>query len=315
MTFHSAVIYSVKQISPCSTHDVNIVTQISPYLQLIRFDKPIGTLLLLWPTMSALWIATNGKPTWHLVLVFALGTFLMRSAGCAINDIADRDIDGQVKRTASRPLVTGVITVNKALSVAAALALLAFALVLSTNGLTMALSVAALAIACAYPYTKRWLAVPQAYLGVAFSFGIPMAFAAANNGVPLAAWLLLLGNLVWVIAYDTEYAMVDRDDDIRLNIHTSAITFGRADVAIVMACYALHFAVWVLLVWGLSVEGFTSLRTPWFAAGLLVAVIISGYHYRLIRERERMACFKAFLHNHWLGFAIFCGVAASYAMQ
>jgi 4-hydroxybenzoate polyprenyltransferase len=291
------------------------VTQISPYLQLIRFDKPIGTLLLLWPTMSALWVATNGKPSWHLVLVFALGTFLMRSAGCAINDIADRDIDGQVKRTSARPLVTGAVTVKQAIGVAAVLALAAFALVLTTNGLTISLSVAALAIACAYPFTKRWLAVPQAYLGVAFSFGIPMAFAAANNDVPLAAWVLLLGNLVWVIAYDTEYAMVDRDDDIRLNIHTSAITFGRADVAIIMACYALHLAVWVLLVWGLNVAGFVSLRTPWFVAGLLVAAGISLYHYRLICERERMACFKAFLHNHWLGFAVFCGVALSYAVH
>lgn len=284
------------------------------YLQLIRFDKPIGTLLLLWPTMSALWIATYGKPSLHLVLVFALGTFLMRSAGCAINDIADRDIDGLVKRTAQRPLATGAISVKEAVAVAAALALVAFALVLSTNALTIGLSFAALAIACAYPFTKRWLSIPQAYLGVAFSFGIPMAFAAARNEVPLSAWALLLGNLLWVIAYDTEYAMVDRDDDIRLNIHTSAITFGRADVLIVMLCYALHFALWLILVWGVAEEGFGKLRTAWFAAGLCAAVAISIYHYTLIRERERMHCFKAFLHNHWLGLAIFCGLTLSYAM-
>lgn len=282
------------------------------YLQLIRFDKPIGTLLLLWPTLSALWIAADGRPSWHLIAVFALGTFLMRSAGCAVNDIADRDIDGQVKRTAGRPLATGVITVKEALAVAAVLAFAAFALVLTTNTLTVLLSVAALAIACAYPFTKRWLAIPQAYLGIAFSFGIPMAFAAARDDVPLEAWALMLGNLLWVVAYDTEYAMVDRDDDIRLNIHTSAITFGRADVAIVMACYALHLALWVLLVWGMNLQGFMQLRTPWFALGVSAAALIALYHYRLIRDRERMACFKAFLHNHWLGFVIFCGVVASY---
>jgi 4-hydroxybenzoate polyprenyltransferase len=283
------------------------------YLQLIRFDKPIGTLLLLWPTLSALWIAADGQPSWHLIAVFALGTFLMRSAGCAINDIADRDIDGQVKRTAGRPLVTGAISVKEALWVALVLALAAFALVLTTNVLTITLSFAALAIACAYPFTKRWLAIPQAYLGIAFSFGIPMAFAAARDDVPLEAWVLMLGNLLWVVAYDTEYAMVDRDDDIRLNIHTSAITFGSADVAIVMACYALHLALWVLLVWSMNLQGFMQLRTPWFAIGVGTAALIALYHYRLIRTRERMACFKAFLHNHWLGFAIFCGEASSYA--
>ncbi len=291
------------------------MTRFRLYLQLIRFDKPIGTLLLLWPTMSALWIATNGRPSWHLIGVFATGTFLMRSAGCAVNDIADRDIDGQVKRTAGRPLATGAISVKEAFAVAGVFALAAFALVLTTNNLTVLLSVAALAIACAYPFTKRWLAVPQAYLGIAFSFGIPMAFAAARSDVPLEAWALMLGNLLWVVAYDTEYAMVDRDDDIRLNIHTSAITFGHADVAIIMACYALHLALWAVLVWGLKLEGFVQLRTPWFALGLCISAVIALYHYRLIRTRERMACFKAFLHNHWLGLAIFCGVALSFAVK
>lgn len=285
------------------------------YLQLIRFDKPIGTLLLLWPTLSALWIASNGQVSWHLVVVFTLGTFLMRSAGCAINDVADRDIDGQVKRTAGRPLATGAITVKEALAVGAALALLAFALVLTTNALTVGLSVAALTIACAYPFTKRWLAIPQAYLGIAFSFGIPMAFAAARDDVPLEAWVLMLGNLLWVIAYDTEYAMVDRDDDIRLNIHTSAITFGSADVAIVMACYTLHLGLWAELVWGVQLWGFEGLRTAWFALALCVAAAIALYHYRLISTRERIACFKAFLHNHWLGLAIFCGVVLSYSFK
>ncbi|MDE2048951.1 MAG: 4-hydroxybenzoate octaprenyltransferase [Betaproteobacteria bacterium] len=273
------------------------------YLQLIRFDKPIGTLLLLWPTLSALWVAARGWPGWHLLVVFVLGTFLMRSAGCAVNDVADRDVDRHVKRTAGRPVTRGAVSVREALAVGAVLALAAFALVLTTNVLSIELSFAALAIACAYPYTKRWLRVPQAFLGVAFSFGIPMAFAAARNDVPPLAWAMLLINLFWVLAYDTEYAMVDRDDDIRLGIHTSALTFGRHDVAIVMLCYVLHLAGWLVLVQLLGLQ-------PWAWAGLTVAAGIAAFHYTLIRTRERMACFKAFLHNHWLGLAVFGGVVA-----
>jgi 4-hydroxybenzoate polyprenyltransferase len=281
-----------------------IVSRLRLYLQLIRFDKPIGTLLLLWPTLAALWIAAGGWPGWHLLLVFTLGTFLMRSAGCAVNDVADRDVDREVKRTAGRPVTSGAVGVREALAVGAVLALAAFALVLTTNLLTILLSFPALAIAIAYPYTKRWLAVPQAYLGVAFSFGIPMAFAAAANEVPPLAWAMLAGNLFWVIAYDTEYAMVDRDDDIRLGIHTSAITFGRHDVAIVMACYALHLACWVAFMQAIPLS-------RWMWGGIAAAAVIAAYHYTLIRHRERMACFKAFLHNHWLGFALFCGVVLS----
>lgn len=273
------------------------------YLQLIRFDKPIGTLLLLWPTLAALWIAAGGWPGWHLLGVFTLGTLLMRSAGCAVNDVADRDIDRHVKRTAMRPVTSGAVRVNEALAVGAVLALAAFALVLGTNALTVGLSVPALAIAVSYPYTKRWLRVPQAYLGVAFSFGIPMAFAAARNEVPLLAWEMLLINLFWVIAYDTEYAMVDRDDDLRLGIHTSALTFGRHDVAMVMACYALHLAGWLVLLRVVPLS-------LWALPGIAAAAAIAGYHHTLIRARERMACFKAFLHNHWLGFALFCAAVA-----
>ena len=275
------------------------------YLQLIRFDKPVGTFLLLWPTLAALWLASAGKPSVHLLLVFCLGTFLMRSAGCAINDVADRDIDLQVKRTANRPVTSGKLSVREALAVGAVLALAAFALVLTTNALTIGLSFAALAIACAYPYTKRWLAVPQAYLGVAFSFGIPMAFAAASGEVPLLAWWLVLANLLWVIAYDTQYAMVDLDDDIRLGIKTSAITFGRFDIAIIMVCYALHLAMWGAAFWQLGLS-----YPVWI--GLAAAAAIALYHYTLIKSRSRDGCFAAFRHNHTLGLAIYAGIVCAF---
>jgi 4-hydroxybenzoate polyprenyltransferase len=284
----------------------------SAYYSLLRLDKPVGTLLLLWPTLAALCLAANGAPSLHLVAVFCLGTLLMRSAGCAINDVADRDIDRHVKRTAGRPLASGVISVKEALVIGALLALAAFGLVLTTNVLTIALSFSALAIACAYPYTKRWLALPQAYLGVAFSFGIPMAFAAASNDVPLLAWWLLVANLFWVMAYDTEYAMVDRDDDLALGIKTSAITFGRYDVAIIMACYALHLAMWAAAFVEL---GFTRL-SAWPAwLGLAVAAGVAAYHYTLIRQRGRDGCFAAFRHNHWLGLAVLLGVVGTYAVR
>ena len=273
------------------------------YLDLIRWSRPAGTYLLLWPTLSALWIAAGGFPGWHLLAVFVLGTFLMRSSGCAVNDVADRNFDKHVKRTAQRPVTSGALSVKEALAVGAALALLAFALVLTTNLPTIIWSFAALAVAIVYPFTKRFLSMPQAVLGVAFSFGIPMAFSAALGQVPLVAWLLLLGNLFWVLAYDTEYAMVDRDDDLKIGIHTSAITLGRFDVAAVMLFYALYLMVWaaagVLLAFG-----------PIYFVGLAVATVMAFWHYRLIKTREREGCFKAFRLNHWLGLAVFAGVLA-----
>ncbi|MEO7150287.1 MAG: 4-hydroxybenzoate octaprenyltransferase [Burkholderiaceae bacterium] len=283
------------------------------YLDLIRWNRPAGTYLLLWPTLSALWIAAGGFPGWHLLAVFVLGTFLMRSAGCAVNDVADREFDRHVKRTAQRPVTTGEIGVRAALAFGAALALAAFLLVLTTNAATVAWSVAALAVSIAYPYTKRYFSMPQAVLGVAFSFGIPMAFAAVRGGdawnlaalrdaVPPLAWGLLLGNLFWVLAYDTEYAMVDRDDDLRIGIRTSAITFGRFDVAAVMASYAAFLAVWALL--GARI----GLGITYFL-GLGVAGAIALWHATLIRDRSREGCFRAFRLNHWLGFAVFAGVA------
>jgi len=278
------------------------------YMRLVRLDKPIGTLLLLWPTLIALWLASGGVPEWHLLAIFTLGTFLMRSAGCAINDYADRDFDRFVKRTAERPLTSGRIAPREAVIVAAVLALVAFALILPLNLLTKQLSVAALVIAATYPYFKRFFAIPQAYLGIAFGFGIPMAFAAVQNTVPPAAWLLLLANVFWAIAYDTEYAMVDRDDDLKIGIKTSAITFGRFDVAAVMLCYAIAFALVFVVGWELGLRA-------WFVAGLGVAAACALYHYTLIRERDRMRCFAAFLHNNWLGAAVFAGVALDLGLR
>ncbi|MGZ3238131.1 MAG: 4-hydroxybenzoate octaprenyltransferase [Burkholderiaceae bacterium] len=278
------------------------------YIRLIRLDKPIGILLLLWPTLNALWLASNGKPDWVLVFIFTLGTVLMRSAGCAINDFADRNIDKHVKRTAERPLTSGKIHSWEAVMIAAVLALISFALILPLNTLTKQLSVAAVIIAASYPYFKRFFAIPQAYLGIAFGFGIPMAFAAVQGIVSAAAWWLLIANIFWAIAYDTEYAMVDRDDDLKIGIKTSAITFGRYDVLAVMLCYALSLAIILAVGWQYG------LRT-WFIAGLLIAVACSIYHYRLIRDRDRMRCFAAFRHNNWLGAAVFGGIALDYALR
>ncbi|MEO6407927.1 MAG: 4-hydroxybenzoate octaprenyltransferase [Burkholderiaceae bacterium] len=283
-------------------------SRLAAYLDLIRWSRPAGSYLLLWPTLSALWIAARGFPGWHLLTVFVLGTFLMRSAGCAVNDVADREFDKHVKRTAQRPVTTGEIGVKAALTFGALLALAAFALVLTTNAATIAWSFAALAVSIAYPYTKRFFSMPQAVLGVAFSFGIPMAFAAARAEVPPLAWALLLGNLFWVIAYDTEYAMVDRDDDLRIGIRTSAITFGRFDVAAVMASYAAYLAIWALL--GAQI----GLGVAYFA-GLAVAAAIAVWHGTLIRERSRAGCFRAFRLNHWLGFAVFAGVVVDTALH
>ena len=277
----------------------------SLYLQLIRWNRPAGWLLLLWPTLSALWVAAQGFPGWHLLTVFTLGTILMRSAGCCVNDVADRDFDRHVKRTSQRPVTTGQVSVKEALILGAVLAMLAFGLVLSTNTVTIAYSFAALAITLAYPFAKRYVAMPQAVLGVAFSFGIPMAFAAVQSRVPLLAWVLLLGNLFWVIAYDTEYAMVDRDDDLALGMKTSAITLGRFDVAAVLACYLIYLSIWAL---ALIERAQIAIYLIAIGAGLLQAL----WHVWLIRQRERDACFRAFRLNHWLGFTLFAGVALGY---
>ena len=294
-------------------------TRAALYLDLIRWNRPAGWLLLLWPTLSALWIAADGFPGWHLLAVFVLGTILMRSAGCCANDVADRDFDRHVKRTAQRPVTRGAVGVKEALAVGAVLALLAFGLVLTTNGATIVLSFAALAIALAYPFAKRLVAMPQAVLGVAFSFGIPMAFSAVLGGrdpvaggvaaaVPWAAWGLLAGNLFWVLAYDTEYAMVDRDDDLHIGIQTSALTLGRWDVAAVMAFYAAYLLSWGLLGRALGLGAV-------FGAGLLVAAGQAAWHYTLIRHRTREGCFTAFRQNHWLGLAVFAGVVADLALR
>ena len=286
----------------------SLARQLPLYLDLIRWNRPAGWLLLLWPTLSALWIAANGFPGWHLLTVFTLGTFLMRSAGCCLNDVADREFDKHVKRTAQRPVTRGALSVIDALLFGAVLALLAFALVLTTNAVAIAWSFAALAIALAYPYAKRLVSMPQAVLGVAFSFGIPMAFAAVQSQVPLLAWMLLAGNLFWVLAYDTEYAMVDRDDDLRIGMKTSAITLGRADVAVVMACYGLYLAVWARVL-------LQRLPPVIVLLAIALAAAQAAWHFTLIRGRSREGCFKAFRLNHWLGFTVFAGVVAGYALR
>ncbi len=283
-------------------------SRLSLYLDLIRWSRPAGTYLLLWPTLSALWIAARGFPGWHLLFVFALGTLLMRSAGCAVNDVADRDFDKHVKRTAQRPVTSGALSVKAALLFGAVLALIAFGLVLTTNLATIAWSVAALAVSIFYPFTKRFFSMPQAVLGVAFSFGIPMAFAAVQGTVPPVAWALLVGNLFWVLAYDTEYAMVDRDDDLKIGIRTSAITLGRFDVAGVMVFYAAFVAIWAAIGVALGMGVF-------YFAGLAVAAGIAAWHYTLIRTRSREGCFKAFRLNHWLGFVVFVGVLVDFAVR
>jgi 4-hydroxybenzoate polyprenyltransferase len=287
--------------------DAPAPSRLSLYLDLVRWNRPAGSYLLLWPTLSALWLAARGFPGWHLLVVFTLGTFLMRSAGCTVNDVADRDFDKHVKRTANRPVTSGAVSTKEALLLGAVLALLAFGLVLTTNTATIAWSVAALAVSIFYPFTKRFFSMPQAVLGVAFSFGIPMAFAAVRGEVPALAWWLLLGNLFWVLAYDTEYAMVDRDDDRLIGIQTSAITLGRFDVAGVMFSYAAYLAIWAAL--GLQ------LGLNWlYFAGLAVAAGIAGWHFTLISTRTREGCFRAFRLNHWIGFVVFVGVLLAYAV-
>ena len=283
------------------THAMSLSAKLPHYARLMRIDKPIGTLLLLWPTLWALWFAADGWPPLYLLAIFVLGTFLMRSAGCVINDYADRNIDGHVERTRNRPLATGMVSTREALLLALGLSVLAFLLLLPLNGLVIWLSVPALFLAASYPFTKRFLAIPQAYLGIAFGFGIPMGFAAILGEVPAIAWLMLLANVFWAIAYDTEYAMVDRPDDIKIGVKSSALTFGRFDVIAVMLCYAITLGLLALV--GVMAER----GAAWFV-GLLVAAVIALYHYTLIRARERGACFKAFRHNNWLGAAVFAGL-------
>ena len=293
------------------------------YLDLIRWNRPAGWLLLLWPSLSGLWIAAGGWPGWHLLSVFVAGTILMRSAGCCINDVADREFDKHVKRTAQRPVTRGAVSVREALLLGAALALMAFGLVLTTNPAAVAWSFAALAVTLLYPYAKRLVSMPQAVLGVAFSFGIPMAFAAVKGEglawqelnlttfmecVPLQAWGLLVFNLFWVLAYDTEYAMVDRDDDLRIGMKTSAITLGRYDVMAVMAFYAVFLCGWSFL---LQQE---ALGWP-FIAALGVSVMQVAWHFHLIKNRTREGCFKAFRLNHWLGASVFAGIVAGFALM
>ena len=282
-------------------------SRFSLYLDLIRWDRPAGWLVLIWPTLSALWVAAGGFPGWHLLAVFGLGTVLMRSAGCCINDVADRDFDRHVKRTAQRPITSGQVSVREALLLGAALALVSLGLVLTTNAAAVAWSVPAVLVTIAYPFAKRYVSMPQAVLGVAFNFGIVIAFAAVQGQVPALAWLLWLGNLFWVLAYDTEYAMVDRDDDLKIGMKTSAITLGRFDVAAIVLFYLLSLGLWAAALW-------PRLPGPWFGGALVLALAQVAWHWTLIRHRTREGCFKAFKENHWLGLTLFVGVAASHAI-
>ena len=282
--------------------------RLSHYEKLMRLDKPIGILLLLWPTLWAQWLASGGRPEWLILWIFVMGVVLMRSAGCVINDFADREFDPHVARTRARPLAAGKVSAKEALLLAAGLSLLAFLLILPLNRLVLGLSVVALFLAASYPFTKRFLAIPQAYLGIAFGFGIPMSYAALQGTVPAEAWLLLAANIFWAIAYDTQYAMVDREDDLKIGIKTSAITFGRFDLGAIALCYAATLALlgWVGIRLGLSAA---------FYGGLAVAGVIAVYHMQLIREREPRQCFRAFLHNTWFGAAVFGGIALHYLFR
>lgn len=279
------------------------------YMRLMRLDRPIGILLLLWPTLWALWLSAHGWPDGRVLWVFLLGTVLMRSAGCVMNDLADRDFDPYVARTKNRPLATGEVSIKEACILSLVLVFLAFCLVLALrNWYLLGWSVIALFLAATYPLTKRFLAIPQAYLGIAFGFGIPMAFVAQHGAVPPIAWQLLLANVFWAIAYDTEYAMVDRPDDLKIGIHTSAITFGRFDVVAVMICYALTLG---LIGWVGAQAGMGGA----FYAGLAIAAAIAAYHFTLIRGREPAKCFQAFMHNNWLGLSIFIGIVVDFSLS
>ncbi|MEW6313968.1 MAG: 4-hydroxybenzoate octaprenyltransferase [Pseudomonadota bacterium] len=278
------------------------------YGKLMRLNRPIGILLLLWPTLWGLWIAADGSPSPTLLWIFVLGTILMRSAGCVINDYADRDFDPHVARTRERPLAARRVSTREALLLAGVLSLLAFLLIIRLNQITILLSCVALFLAASYPFTKRFFAIPQAYLGIAFGFGIPMAFAAQTGSVPPLAWALLVANMFWAIAYDTEYAMVDREDDLKIGIRTSAITFGHYDVTVVMAAHAIFLSILAAAGWTLGYGAF-------FYAGLAVAALLAAHQYRLIRERNPARCFKAFLHNNWVGAAVFAGLLIEYAAR
>ena len=282
-----------------------IAKRLDAYERLVRLDKPIGALLLLWPTLWAVWLAADGRPDLEIVAIFVFGTLLMRSAGCAINDYADRGFDPHVARTSARPLAAREIRPGEALAVAAALALAAFSLVLLLNRFAIALSFLGAVIAASYPFSKRFFALPQLILGIAFGFGIPMAYAAIQERLPLECWLLFAANICYSFAYDTEYAMVDRDDDARIGIRTSALTLGSWDVAAVMASYGAMLAILAFLGFRLSAS--------WaYFAGLAAAAAMMVHHWRLIRGRSREGCFKAFMHNNWVGGAIFAGIVASY---
>ena len=282
--------------------------RLANYARLMRLDKPIGILLLLWPTLWGQWLATQGRPDWVILAIFVAGVVLMRSAGCVINDYADRDFDPHVARTRERPLAAGKVTPREALLLAGGLSLVAFLIILPLNRLVLELSVVALFLAASYPFTKRFFAIPQAYLGIAFGFGIPMSYAAVTAGVPAEAWILLVANMFWAIAYDTEYALVDREDDLKIGIKTSAITFGRFDLAAIALCYlaALALLGWVGARLGLGLA---------FFAGLLLAAAIAAYHLWLIRGRDPALCFRAFLHNTWFGAAVFAGIALDLLLQ
>ncbi len=288
------------------TQKMSLKERLDAYEKLMRLDKPIGTLLLLWPALWGLWFASPIYQRFEIVLIFVMGTVLMRSAGCVMNDYADRDIDPHVKRTANRPLAARRVDPKEALALAGLLAALAFGLVLFLNKLTILLSVVALLLAISYPFTKRFFPLPQAYLGIAFGFSIPMAFAAYQNQVPPLAWILLAGNVFWAIAYDTEYAMVDRDDDMKLNLKSSALLFGVFDVAMVMLCHGLFIAIMA------GVGAWLKLGLFYFV-GLALAVAMVVYQYHLIKNRDRHQCFKAFMNNNWLGAAVFAGLATDYA--
>jgi 4-hydroxybenzoate polyprenyltransferase len=285
-----------------------LMNRLTSYAYLIRLDKPIGTLLLLWPTLWALWLASSGVPDFSILLIFIVGTFLMRSAGCAINDYADRDFDRHVLRTQGRPVTSGKISGKEAVGVAAVLALLAFLLILPLNAFTQQLSVLALLVAFIYPFTKRFFAMPQAVLGIAFGFGIPMAYAAILDFIPFEAWVLFIGNIFWAIAYDTAYAMVDRDDDIRLGLRTSAITFGRYDVIAIGLSYGVLFIsqLWVANIANLS---------NYFLIGWFTAVACAIYHMKLVSTRKREECFLAFRHNNWLGGFLFLGIVLGLSLN
>jgi 4-hydroxybenzoate polyprenyltransferase len=286
---------------------MNVADRIKTYAQLMRLDKPIGILLLLWPMLWGLWFAAQGLPDGRILVIFVLGTVLMRSAGCVINDFADRKIDPHVERTKNRPMAAGRVSSKEALLLAAGLSLIAFLLILPLNQLTILLSVPALFLAASYPFTKRFFAMPQAYLGIAFSFGIPMAFAAQTGSLPPLLWILMLANLFWVIAYDTVYAIVDKPDDLKIGIKTSAITFGRFDVLGVMACHACFIAIMLVI-------GQLQQMNLAYYAGLIAAIGLIAYQYTLIRNRDRALCFKAFLHNNWVGMAVFAGIALDFLL-